>query len=752
MKSNTILIMMGLTVNCCVLAQTIKTPDEKYLERWIKDPSGRDIGCMLVPGEAPKDYKAPSAIPPATAILIQNVPAYSWSFGCSPTAAAMAAGHYDNTGFPDIYSGPSNGGNAPMDNTCWGMITINGETRNQCPLSATMQNLDQRTERGHVDDYWIVYKNYGPDPFLINNWPQHIIGDCTADYMGTNQSVIGNADGSTRFFFLADGSPLNDYTGNEPGRRDGCHGLRLFYESRGYEVLENYTQLITGMYGNSLGFSFDNFKEEIDNGRPVLLQLSGHTMLGFGYDVAGNTVYLHDTWDNDIHSMTWGSSYAGMAQWGVTVVRLVSLSSPPQAQFMANSSSLMAGQSVGFIDQSVFNPSSWSWSFPGGSPSFSNQQNPVVSYPETGTFSVALRTSNSNGYDTETKNSYINVIPLTYCQAQGSCEPFISGVELNNLNNKSVSCGPQGYSNYSGIYAYLVKSQLYTLVVKTVQSLSSSIYCMAWIDWNHNFDFDDQGESLSLLPMDAHTFTSTFSPPDEANEGETCLRVVVSNDCSPVACGNLSGLGEIEDYTIDCSSASDYSTMHLKLYLEGLCCESDGRMRFVRGSENGHFQGEIADIIRVSVHEAASPFTELWSIDAVPLFRDGTCNILYPDCLDDYYYIRIMHRNSIEIWSAEQVFFGGYGVDYDFSANASASFGNNVKNINGKYCLYTGDVDQDGLISPDDMQLLESQSSVFTSGYVCTDLNGDGLVDLEDMILIDENAANQVGKISPGMP
>jgi hypothetical protein len=214
----------------------------------------------------------------------------------------MAAGYYDNHGYPDMYTGPTNAGIMPMNNSCWGTVDINGENRAQCPLSATRNTLDGRTTSGHVDDYWILMDNPGPDPFITNGWTEHTYGDCTGDYMGTNQSMVANTDGATTFYFYPDGSPLYNFTGYEPETRDGCHGLRDFYVSRGYTVVQNYSQFIYGYNNNTLGFTFEQFQQEIDNGRPVLIQVTNHTMLGYGYDIEGSIVYIHDTWDYSNHT------------------------------------------------------------------------------------------------------------------------------------------------------------------------------------------------------------------------------------------------------------------------------------------------------------------------------------------------------------------------------------------------------------------------------------------------------------------
>ena len=268
----------------------IRSINPYVVERIIKD--GKTIDKVMVPpSQPPANFKAQAAMIPepnaaAGINVLSNVPALSWVFGCSPTSAAMMFGYYDNTGYPNMYTGPTNGGVFPMNNSAWGTTVINGESRALCPLSATRFGDDERSTRGHVDDYWVSYGSSSPDPY-IGHWTEHTPGDCTADYMGTNQSSFGSTDGSTWFFYNPDGSPLPDYSRSEPSYRDGCHGMRLFAESRGYQVVANFFQLIYGYDGNTKGFTFTDFKNEIDADRPVMIQLAGHTMLGFGYDDTG---------------------------------------------------------------------------------------------------------------------------------------------------------------------------------------------------------------------------------------------------------------------------------------------------------------------------------------------------------------------------------------------------------------------------------------------------------------------------------
>jgi hypothetical protein len=48
---------------------------------------------------------------------ISNVPAFTWAHGCSATSAAMIAGYYDRTFFANMYTGPTNNGVVPMNNS-----------------------------------------------------------------------------------------------------------------------------------------------------------------------------------------------------------------------------------------------------------------------------------------------------------------------------------------------------------------------------------------------------------------------------------------------------------------------------------------------------------------------------------------------------------------------------------------------------------------------------------------------------------
>ncbi len=310
----------------------------------VTDKDGRELIRIIVPGRPPAIKAAAVSVPEvhkAGALnILSNVPAFDWAYGCSATSAAMMFGYYDRAGYSNFYTGPTNGGVCPLDNSIWGHTTYPGITCGECPINATHSGIDGRITRGHVDDYWIDYENASPDPYITNVWTEHT-ADSAGDFMGTSQSKYANLDGWTSFYAYTNGDPLYDYTDCEPGDRDGCHGMKLFVESRGYTVQTNFTQAIQGVGTDpAKGFTFASYCSEIDAGRPVLIQIDGHTMVGYGYDTSANKIYIHNTWDYSSHEMTWGGSYYGRQHLGVTVMRLNS--TPPTVTNASGATSVTA--------------------------------------------------------------------------------------------------------------------------------------------------------------------------------------------------------------------------------------------------------------------------------------------------------------------------------------------------------------------------------------------------------------------------
>jgi YD repeat-containing protein len=298
---------------------TQKLPDGTLLDQTIINgpstpPPGFELQRQAVSLPVPNSAAGTNTL---------SVPAFNWVFGCSAVSGAMIASYYDRNGYPDMYTGPSNGGVMPMDNSSWPTWSDGVDTYPNCPVIASHNGVDGRATKGSIDDYWVQYGSTASDPYITGSWTQHTWSDAIGDYMKTSQSAYGNSDGSTTFWnYTSSATPLTcaDMVSNGIDSTDGTYGRKLFYEARGYTVTDCYSQKTDNTIAG--GFSFAQLKAEIDAGRPVMLNLAGHTVVAVGYDDSGNTVFIHDTWDYLTHSMTWGTSYSGMQLLSVSIVNL----------------------------------------------------------------------------------------------------------------------------------------------------------------------------------------------------------------------------------------------------------------------------------------------------------------------------------------------------------------------------------------------------------------------------------------------
>jgi hypothetical protein len=306
------------TSNPYFSVETVTLGDGSKLERMI----------IAGPPKPPQGYELER---PAAAMLAGDVllpvPAYTWVFGCSAVSASMIAAYWDRNGFPNIYTGPTNGGVMPMDNSVWPTwVDVNASSYPGNPLTASRNGLDGRSARGSIDDYWVYYNSSvtaNPDPYITNGWAQHTWGDAVGDYMWTSQSTQGNTDGATSFWGYTDATKLF-CASMETGYDDGTVGRKHFYEARGYTIpaTECYNQKTDNKAPG--GFSFAQYQAKIDAGYPVFLNLAGHSIVGVGYNATTSppTVYLNDTWSwtsGITHSMPWGGSYSGMELLSVSI-------------------------------------------------------------------------------------------------------------------------------------------------------------------------------------------------------------------------------------------------------------------------------------------------------------------------------------------------------------------------------------------------------------------------------------------------
>jgi endonuclease/exonuclease/phosphatase family metal-dependent hydrolase len=113
------------------------------------------------------------------------------------------------------------------------------------------------------------------------------------------------------------------------------------------------------------------------------------------------------------------------------------------------------------------------------------------------------------------------------------------------------------------------------------------------------------------------------------------------------------------------------------------------------------------------------------------------------------YYLVIKHRNGIETWSALPQTFSANSLVYDFTNSSNKAYGNNLKLIGNKWCIFGGDVNQDGFVETIDVNLVFTDNVNGAAGYIPTDLNGDLITEIEDLNIVFTNSILGVQRKTP---
>lgn len=241
----------------------------------------------------------------------------------------------------------------------------------------------------------------------------------------------------------------------------------------------------------------------------------------------------------------------------------------------------------------------------------------------------------------------------------------------------------------------------------------------------------EQSNPFFLSATDPHIVASSLS----AAEGNASVVGFVTDDID-----GQPRSGSTPDLGADEFSGNMY-TLALQALVQGFY--SDGNF------DNNLYGTMVSDTVKVELRNAASPYGLVTSATGVldssgyGMFQLGSWTA------GNSYYIVVKHRNSIETWSrGTGELLNLTAANYSFVDTAKA-FGDNQVKKGVYWCIYSGDVNQDGVVDLTDVSTVDTDNLNFVSGYVVTDVNGDQLVDLSDLSLVDTNNLNFVAKVVP---
>jgi len=239
-------------------------------------------------------------------------------------------------------------------------------------------------------------------------------GGATVTGRGVCWSTLQNptaADSKT-----SDGTGTGAFTSNLTGLN-----ANTTYYVRAYAVNNAGTS-----YGNQVSFKTEpaglapvaNFITEettITAGMPIeFADKSTNTPTGWswnfgdgGTSLLKNPSHIYSTPGTYTVTLTVTNSFGSDSETKPNYITVNQAGIKPVADFTAASTTIAAGGTVTFTDQSTNTPTGWSWNF--GDGGTSTLQNPSHVYNTAGSYTVSLMATNSFGSTTAVKNDYITV-------------------------------------------------------------------------------------------------------------------------------------------------------------------------------------------------------------------------------------------------------------------------------------------------------------------------------------------------------
>ncbi len=204
----------------------------------------------------------------------------------------------------------------------------------------------------------------------------------------------------------------------------------LTYKADGYPettrevtVVDGQTVVMDVALGNAVPAPVANFEgtpRQIKEGESVSFKdLSTNNPTSWSWVFEGGTPATSTAQNPTVTYATAGSYKVTLTVTNATgsntkteenYIEVVAVQPAPVANFEGTPRKIKEGETVTFKDLSTNNPTAWLWGFDGGTPALSTEQNPTVTFPKAGHYTVRLTATNATGSDTKVEENYIEVI------------------------------------------------------------------------------------------------------------------------------------------------------------------------------------------------------------------------------------------------------------------------------------------------------------------------------------------------------
>jgi hypothetical protein len=171
----------------------------------------------------------------------------------------------------------------------------------------------------------------------------------------------------------------------------------------------------------------------------------------------------------------------------------------------------------------------------------------------------------------------------------------------------------------------------------------------------------------------------------------------------------------------------------------------------IEGFYNG--TSMVPDTVSVELRNASAPYALIDQTKILLNSNGQGTGKFYNAVNGTPYYLVVNHRNALETWSSTPQIFTANSLSYDFTTGQNKAYGNNLKLVGTKWCIYGGDVNQDGFVEASDLNLVFTGNVNGVTGYIATDLNGDMFTEIQDLnIVFINNVLGVERKRPPGFP
>lgn len=335
-----------------------------------------------------------------------------------------------------------------------------------------------------------------------------------------------------------------------------------------------------------------------------------------------------------------------------------------------------------------------------------------------------------------------------------SCNGGTGNAQLNALGGtgtKTYTINPLGpQSTTTGLFTGLT-AQVYTVTVtdgnNCTKTISFTMTQPAGMNWN----------APTLVDADCGSNNGSITVSATGGSGSKIYSIDPLGTQSN-STGNFTGLsGQV--YTItatDANSCTKTTTvtvgclpvLEVKLFSQGFYLGAS-QMAPVLNNQGFPNPTTESDSETLELHQTTPPYALAFSVNKIWQTNGTILWKLPPASYNSGYYLVVRHRNMLETWSQNPITLTGF-IQYNFSNAASNAFGSNQLEMEpGIYALYSGDVNQDGVVDGLDFNDWETDNNNFAAGFFSSDFNGDGIVDGLDFLIWEPNNNNFIGTVTP---